>query len=197
MKKNILLITAFACAAVLAGGAVGFAVGLYQIREPDPPVRGGSLCRFAADPDSNSRPIGNDTFSRVSTLTMSKPCRGPVLGEFTAELFATVDGTMAEGAMIATCIGTGGFSNPCTDGEVVVPDPEGMLLAYNLFETDPTTDTEAETRSLSAVWRDLRPGRWRFDVYVAGDGPGDEASLHVRWRVFHVEAFSGLSKGQA
>jgi hypothetical protein len=172
MSKRVLLaiflsVTMLIIGVTVAGAITGAATG------------GG--CNVGVDTDTNAvTPAFGGTV--VSSVTMTKPCQGIVVGQFTAETdgSGTATNDILRVSLRATCTATGGLGTPCTVGQVVFAQPAPMRLDDNL-------QAEIETRGMNAVFPNLRRGVWRFDAVAGGDG----TNAQVISRSFHVEAFQG------
>jgi hypothetical protein len=127
-------------------------------------------------------PTGDDGFySITNSVSIKKPCQGVVVGQFVTEMGQSDTGSgFLVGLMLATCMGSGGYSNPCVKDSEVLASPGEMVL-------DGDVQPEVETRSMNAVWPSLKRGVWKFEMLVRGDG----AIAAIGAGTFHVEAFTG------
>jgi hypothetical protein len=114
----------------------------------------------------------------AGSVTFTKSCTGAVVGHFTSET-SIPSGGFIHLDMIATCVGTGGFSTHCTVGQTVFGQP-----GHTFFATSPTTNIE--THAMDMVWPGLVKGQWNFAVRPGGNG-----TAFVDFRTFFVEAFNG------
>ncbi len=205
MKKKVVMVVALSCAALVIGATLALGVGggagersaaqmLPKRRVGSPAAQGidaltgqasGGGCRVGVDTDQEGGiPTGDEGFYNVaSAVQISKPCPGIVVGQLVTETGldakATGSGFLA-GVMLATCVSKGGYSSPCTPGTEVIAAPGEMFL-------DEDVQSEIETRSMNAVWPNLKRGVWLFEFLVRGDG----TNAALFFRTFHVEAFSG------
>jgi hypothetical protein len=120
---------------------------------------GGAICRFGFD--ARTGLLSNPGAHIVASVTLTKKCAGHVTGEFATEAETEIFGSGAgeiNAHMQATCTGTGGFTNPCSVGQSIWALPANMMLSYG--------NSFFGARSIAQVWPSLRPGVWRFDVWV-------------------------------
>ena len=140
----------------------------------------GGGCRMGYDTETSIVTPPDDSTSdnaAAATVTINKPCPGSVIGEFTSETGIS-SGGFIHLDMRATCVGTGGFSNPCTVGSQAFASP-----GHTFFSTNPGG---IETHAMNMVWSGLPRGQWRFEVLPGGNG-----TAYLDFRTFVVEAFSG------
>jgi hypothetical protein len=140
----------------------------------------GGGCRMGYDTETATLvPPDDSTPDNIpaGSVTITKPCQGAVLGEFTSETTTSGSGFLHID-MRATCTGTGGFTNPCTVGQQVFASP-GHTFLQNVLES-------TQTHAMTMVWTGLKRGIWRFEVLPGGNGTG-----FLGFRTFVVEAFAG------
>lgn len=215
MKRKLLLIASLACVPMLVGGTVVIAAGGTE-KNLQPIIRlqdgrtlapssdvaaaqvsffgqaSGGGCRLGFDTEDDTIvPTGDvegdeAVFEVVSGVVINKPCPGVVVGQFVTE--TSLSDASGEGAlyavMVAECVAKAGYSNPCTTGQQVLAYPGVVAL-------DESVQPELETRSMNAVFPNLKRGRWAFMAAIHGDG----TYAQVSYRTFHVEAFSGGPAG--
>jgi hypothetical protein len=184
MRTRVLLSIAFTVAiTVAATTAVMAATGdtARQDAKSGPLISGtgkGGGCKMGYDTESSTlTPPDDSTADNVAagSVTLTKGCNGPVVGQFTSEVGIS-SGGFIHIDMRATCIGTGGFTNHCTVGQVTFASP-----GHTFFSQNPGN---IETHAMNMVWV-LLPGQWRFDVLPGGNG-----TAFLDFRTFTVEAFA-------
>jgi hypothetical protein len=139
----------------------------------------GGACRLGYYTNhSFTTPPSNPNYLTVASVTVTKPCAGAVIGNFTTQVdTAAVTFPFLLAEMRATCVGTGGYTTHCTVGAEVNASPAMTTLS----ETP-----ETGTRSFVAAWHGLQKGKWDFEVDLTGDGRS-----FVENRAFTVEAYTG------
>jgi hypothetical protein len=96
----------------------------------------------------------------VAAVRARKPCPGATIGSFTADTYVGVGGALSIQSMKATCVATGGFSNPCAVGQTAFARLGGNALRWG--------SGDWETHGVDLLWPNLRRGVWRFEVLVFG-----------------------------
>jgi hypothetical protein len=150
-------------------------------RWPPPAPQAGGGCKAGYDTETSVLTPPDDSTGdnpAAGSVTFTKSCTGAVVGQFTSET-SIPSGGFIHLDMIATCIGTGGFSTHCTVGQTVFGQP-----GHTFFAQNPTTSIE--THAMDMVWPGLVKGQWTFDVRPGGNG-----TAFVDFRTFFVEAFNG------
>lgn len=203
--KKVFLIAALACVSVLLGTTLVLASGDRPARGEDRPRPGsgptasgdaapisgqasGGGCRLGVDTQLEELTLATDaeTADVASGVRVTKPCQGVVVGQFVTEVqlgssYGNPGVGSLYGYMLATCVGKGGFTNPCTVGSEVIASPGVMAL-------DQDVEIGLQTRPMNAVWPSLKRGIWDFEMVVWNDGSQE---ILLEFSTFHVEAFAG------
>jgi hypothetical protein len=90
-------------------------------RWPPPAPQAGGGCKAGYDTETSVLTPPDDSTGdnpAAGSVTFTKSCTGAVVGQFTSET-SIPSGGFIHLDMIATCIGTGGFSTHCTVGQTV------------------------------------------------------------------------------
>jgi hypothetical protein len=190
MKKKLLLFVTLAATAMVVGATVGYASGsaVHSRSKSSESVSAliasqstGGGCRMGYDTQTSTlTPPDDSTADNVpaASVTITKPCRGAVVGQFQSEVSTSTAGAFIHIDMRATCTGKGGFTNACTVGMQVFGSP-GHTFLQNV-------QAGVQTHGVNMVWTGLPKGIWRFDVLPGGGQGGN-----LQFRTFHVEAFAG------
>lgn len=190
MKKRLLLFVALTATAIIVGATVGYAEGsrVHSRSKSSDSVAAlaagqstGGGCRMGYDTQTSTNiPPDDSTSDNVpaASVTITKPCAGAVVGQFTTEVSTPTAGAFIHIDMRATCTGTGGFASPCTVGNQVFASP-GHTFLQNV-------QAGSQTHAVNMVWTQLKRGIWRFEVLPGGNNSGN-----LEFRTFHVEAFAG------
>jgi hypothetical protein len=136
-------------------------------------------CRVGFDTRTGTLTPPDDSTSNnvpAASVDIGKPCVGEVIGTFSSEVFTSGAGSFIHIDMRATCIGTGGFSSPCTVGTQVFASPGHTFFQNNV-------QPGAENNSVTMVWNTLPRGIWRFEVLPGGNG-----TAFLDFRAFEVSA---------
>jgi hypothetical protein len=138
-------------------------------------------CRIGYDTHATSLTPPDDTTSDnppAGSITMTKPCTGAVLAQFTSETVGDGSG-LIHIDMQARCIGTGGFTGACTVGTSFPASP-----GHTFLRNSPSNE---QTNAMNMIWSGLKKGRWVFEVLPGGNG----TSGTLEFRTFTVQAFTG------
>ena len=114
----------------------------------------------------------------AATVQITKKCPGAAVGAFTSEV-STSSGGSLHLDMRATCVATGGLTNPCTVGTVVIASPGHVFFQNN-------NPASSEMNAHQGVWSGLQRGVWRFEVLPGGGG-----NARLDYRTFVVTTYSG------
>jgi hypothetical protein len=187
LNKRFLLVGAIVAVVALAGTtAVLAATGdrARQARTLAPTAAVGTAsgggCKAGYDTQTSVLTPPDDSTTDnppAGSVTFTKSCTGAVVGQFTSET-SIPSGGFIHLDMIATCIGTGGFSTHCTVGQTVFAQPGHTFFSQNA--------SGIETHAMDMVWPGLTKGQWTFTVRPGGNG-----TAFVDFRTFFVEAFNG------
>jgi hypothetical protein len=142
----------------------------------------GGDCRIGFDTQTNVLTPPDDSTSDnvpAGTVNLTKQCQGAVVAVFSSEVNASAAGEFIHLDMRATCTGTGGFTNPCTVGQIVFGQP-----GHTFFQNAAVSGIQVH--SMTMVFPGLRRGLWRFEVLPGGNG-----TAFVDFRTFTVQAFAG------
>jgi hypothetical protein len=142
----------------------------------------GGACRAGYDAESQTFTPPDSTTAdnpAAATVTITKPCPGAVVGRFTSETATTPGTGFLDIDMRATCIGKGGFTNPCAVGQQVFALPGNTIFQFN-------SGFFGMANAVDLVWPGLKRGVWRFEVLPGGDGFSILGN-----RMFTVMAFNG------
>ena len=139
---------------------------------------GGRSCKVRFDARTTEVTILDHSSSDnipVGDITTKKPCRGDVVGTFTASL----TGTIHIHEVWATCIDNAGLTGGCTAGTTVVAQPGHTLLQSN-------GEQQVSWPVVTArwIWPKLPSGNWRFRLYPAVFTPAI-----VKNSIFTIEAY--------
>lgn len=173
---------------VLVGAVAGFDPRTHP-RDTGPdgqatPVLAGSsggVCKMGYDTQTGTLTPPDDSTSDnppAGSIRLNKPCTGAVLGTLSSELSTPNSSDFVHLDMRATCVGTGGYTNPCTVGQTVFASP-----GHTFFRNGAAS---LAVHSMTMVWNGLRRGVWVFEAL-----PGGNNSANLQFRTFTVEAFNG------
>jgi hypothetical protein len=112
----------------------------------------------------------------AGTVTLIQKCSGVAVGRFTSEVVTSGAGDFIHIDMRATCVGTGGFTAPCTVGQQIFASPGHSFFQNNV-------QPGFEVNGINMVWSGLKPGVWKYEVL-----PGGNNHAFLDFRTFTVEA---------
>jgi hypothetical protein len=143
-------------------------------------------CKVGFDTQTGSVVPPDDSTSdnpAAASVTMKKQCAGAVVAEFSSEVAAT---TSAPGSMHldlrATCVGTGGTTDPCTVGQTLFAQPGHTFLADGVLLAE-----ASRTHGMQMVFPALKRGLWRFEALPGSSG----GSALLGFRTLVVTAYTG------
>ena len=110
---------------------------------------------------------------------LDKPCLGPVIIRLAAAT-AIYPGSSARITLRARCTATGGYANPCTQGQLIHPIGNIARLAGN-------TGGLWETHSYEFIIEHQKQGIWKYELLLNADRDGSKG--FVRERTMVVEAY--------
>lgn len=147
----------------------------------------GATCKvsFATDtstftpPDDMINATADPNSYAALGVSAVKPCMGNVIAFFNAETNTTTSGGFIHAIGLATCVATGGLSNPCTVGQKVYAEPGAG--SHHFLQTNQQSQ---ETHAAIFVFPQMNRGQWRFQILVGGNG-----ASNVQWRSLVVEMF--------
>jgi hypothetical protein len=158
-------------------------VGAANNKVAHPHISGGAHASCSAGYDTESSTIipPDDTTTDnppAATVTFTKTCAGAVVGVFTSEVSAPNAGDYVHIDMVATCVGKGGQSQPCTIGTQLFGSP-----GHSFLDNGPAS---FGMHAVQMVWTNLPRGRWTFEVLPGGNGIGN-----LQFRSYALEAYAG------